>query len=72
MGKGGIGCGTYQLLLHVSVDALLVAEALRVGQRVDALLGVGALDAACADGHQPLACWSLMRLDEAVNHLLIA
>ena len=63
---------TYELLPHVAVDAGLVGEALRVGQRVDALLGVAALDARYVDGHELLACRSLLRLDEAVKHLLIA
>ena len=41
---------TYELLPHVAVDAGLVGEALRVGQRIDALLGVAALDARYVDG----------------------
>ena len=63
---------TYELLPHVAVDAGLVGEALRIGHRIDALLGVAALDARCVDGHQLLAFCSLLRLDETVKHLLIA
>ena len=63
---------TYELLPHVAVDAGLIGEALRIGQWVDSLLGVSALDAWYIDGHQLFAFCSLLRLDETVKHLLIA